>query len=135
MAFKGVSATNLRLKLNQGLRVKGYIPKDSPGFAINVGKDSNNFALHFNPRFDQNGDTKKTILNSLQGGVWGAEEKKDVFPFKQGAETTVFFKFQGNSITVKLPSGEELSFPLPSPVDEISSVFLVGLHLKNITIE
>ncbi|XP_068107647.1 galectin-1-like [Hyperolius riggenbachi] len=135
MAFEGAVVTNLHLKPRQGVRVKGFIAEDCKVFSINLGKDANSFAVHCNPRFDHCGDIKKLILNSLQDGVWGAELKKDAFPFQQGAETSVFFRYLEDNIIVCLSSGEQFTFPLRFPSEEISYVSLVGLQLTSLSVE
>ncbi|XP_068107644.1 galectin-1-like [Hyperolius riggenbachi] len=135
MAFKGAVVTNLHLKPSQGVRVKGYIAEDCKVFSINVGKDADNYAVHCNPRFDQHGDIKKLILNSKEGNVWGAVMKKDAFPFQQGAETWVFFRYLEDGIVVCLSSGEQFAFPLRFPLEEISYVSLMGLQLTSFSIE
>lgn len=57
-------------------------------FSINVGHDSDNIALHFNPRFTQSGDSRVIICNSNLGG-WGDEHREPCFPFEYGQEFKV----------------------------------------------
>ncbi|XP_068108986.1 galectin-1-like [Hyperolius riggenbachi] len=135
MACEGVVLHNLHLKPNQCVEVKGFIPGDSKGFAVNLGKDCDNFALHFNARFDQHGDTNKIVCNSKEANAWGAEQREDDFPFQQGAETTVCFSFQGDNIITRMSSGAQFTFPVRFPVDEISYVSLDGLQFKSLTVE
>lgn len=58
-------------------------------FSINVGHDSENLALHFNPRFDYGGDGNIIVFNSLSGGSWGDEQREGHFPFARGEEHKV----------------------------------------------
>lgn len=52
---------------------------------LNLGKDSNNLCLHFNPRFDAYGDANTIVCNSKDGGAWGAEQREPAFPFQPGS--------------------------------------------------
>lgn len=60
-----------------------------PRFAVNVGKDSSNLMLHFNPRFDCHGDVNTIVCNSKEDGAWGEEDRKADFPFQHGDKTEV----------------------------------------------
>lgn len=74
---------------------------------MNLGKDHDNIMLHFNPRFDFEGDVSTIVCNSKQGGIWGEEERDTYFPFQQGEKfqvtglgrqsTKPSFIMQGNS--------------------------------------
>lgn len=52
---------------------------------LNLGKDSNNLCLHFNPRFDAYGDANTIVCNSKDGGAWGTEQREPAFPFQPGS--------------------------------------------------
>jgi hypothetical protein len=52
---------------------------------LNLGKDSNNLCLHFNPRFNAHGDANTIVCNSKDGGAWGAEHREPAFPFQPGS--------------------------------------------------
>lgn len=56
---------------------------------LNLGKDSNNVCLHFNPRFDIHGDTNTIVCNSKDDGAWGTELRETAFPFQPGSVTEV----------------------------------------------
>lgn len=58
-------------------------------FAINIGHNSDNIAMHFNPRFDCGGVTNTIVFNSLSGGSWGDEQVEGNFPFVRGEECKV----------------------------------------------
>lgn len=58
-------------------------------FAINIGHDSENIAMHFNPRFDCHGDVNTIVFNSMSGGCWGDEHREMNFPFTRGEECKV----------------------------------------------
>ncbi|KAM7419770.1 hypothetical protein PAMA_016724 [Pampus argenteus] len=91
------------------IRVK---PKDNcSSFAINIGHDSENIAMHFNPRFDYGNDHNVIIFNSLSGGNWANEQRDDRFPFKQGEECKFFISYNNEQFHVKLPDGSVIDFP------------------------
>ncbi|KAK0143770.1 Beta-galactoside-binding lectin [Merluccius polli] len=87
------------------IRVK---PKDDGNsFAINVGHDSENIALHFNPRFEENA----IVCNSLSGGCWGEEHREGSLPFTRGEECKFYLSFNMEYFYIKLPDGSTMSFP------------------------
>ncbi|CAJ0946253.1 unnamed protein product, partial [Ranitomeya imitator] len=104
-------------------------------FAINLGENASNFLLHFNPRFDLYGDIQKIVCNSKEADDWGSEQREDTFPFQQGAETTICFEYQTDKITVRLPSGEDFSFPVRTVLPCISFLSMEGIQFKSITTE
>ncbi|XP_077323560.1 galectin-1-like [Lithobates pipiens] len=126
---------NLCFNPSQCLEVRGFIPHGCKQFGINLGTDEKNFALHFNPRFDIFGDNRKTILNSLKDDVWGAEVKESFFPFQEGSDTAVCFHFEKNRISIQLPTGNPLSFPVRFPVQQISYLAVGGIEVKSITLD
>uniref|UniRef100_A0A452UIQ5 Galectin domain-containing protein n=1 Tax=Ursus maritimus TaxID=29073 RepID=A0A452UIQ5_URSMA len=44
------------------------LPKP-PSFVLNLGKDSDNLCLHFNPRFEAHGDVNTIVCNSKDGAL------------------------------------------------------------------
>lgn len=60
-----------------------------PSFVLNLGKDSNNLCLHFNPRFNAHGDANTIVCNSKDDGTWGTEHREPAFPFQPGSITEV----------------------------------------------
>lgn len=60
-----------------------------PSFVLNLGKDSNNLCLHFNPRFNAHGDANTIVCNSKENGTWGTEQREPAFPFQPGSITEV----------------------------------------------
>lgn len=81
----GLVASNLNLKPGECLKVRGEVAPDAKSFVLNLGKDSNNLCLHFNPRFDMHGDINTIVCNSKDGGAWGAEQRESAFPFQPGS--------------------------------------------------
>ncbi|XP_071987750.1 galectin-1-like [Engystomops pustulosus] len=131
----GVVLNNLGLTPGHCVEIKGFIPPDCKGFAINLGENASNYLLHFNPRFDLHGDVQKIICNSKEANAWGSEQREDFFPFQQGAETSICFEYQADKIIVKLSSGEEISFPARMALTSVSFLSLEGIQFKSITIE
>ncbi|KAG9483420.1 hypothetical protein GDO78_009374, partial [Eleutherodactylus coqui] len=131
----GVVLTNLNLKPGHCVEVKGFIPPDCKGFAVNLGENANSYILHLNARFDLHGDIQKIVCNSKDADGWGAEQRENAFPFQQGAETMMCFEYQPDNITVKLSSGEQFSFPVRKPLSSISFMSLEGIQFKSISTE
>ncbi|XP_026216042.1 lectin, galactoside-binding, soluble, 2b [Anabas testudineus] len=87
------------------IRIK---PNDScSSFAINIGHDSENIALHFNPRFEAG----SIVCNSLSGGCWGDEQCDGVLPFSCGEECKFYINFNSQQFYIKLPDGSMMNFP------------------------
>ncbi|KAM4650353.1 galectin-1 [Discoglossus pictus] len=133
--MEGVVLNNLNLKQGHCLSLKGLIPKDAKMFSINLGKDPANFCLHFNPRFDSHGDTNTIVCNSKQADAWGAEQRETVFPFKQGEETSICFKHEGDKLNITLPGGQIITFPIRMDADAISFLSLECFEMKAISLE
>ncbi|KAE8611617.1 hypothetical protein XENTR_v10012525 [Xenopus tropicalis] len=130
----GIVMNNFSLKQGHCLELKGLIPKDAKSFAINLGKDSSNYVLHFNPRFDHQGDNKKIICNSKEENCWGKEQRETAFPFQQGAETSICFEYQADHLKVKLSDGQEFTFPIRMPLDTITFLCMDGIELKSFSL-
>ncbi|XP_047677583.1 galectin-3b [Tachysurus fulvidraco] len=65
------------------ITVQGNPKPDAKKFSINLLRNED-IALHFNPRFDENG-IKVVVRNSMVNNVWGAEERTaPSFPFIRG---------------------------------------------------
>ncbi|XP_069615741.1 galectin-1-like isoform X2 [Ranitomeya imitator] len=135
MAASGVVMMNLNLQPGHCVEVKGFIPPDSKWFSINLGKNASTILIHFNARFDHQGDIQKIVCNSLEENAWGTEQREDFFPFQQGSETTVCFEYQADKINIKLPSGEEFAFPVRMELPDVSFLSLAGIQFKSITYE
>lgn len=84
---------------------------DAKSFVLNLGKDSNNLCLHFNPRFNAHGDANTIVCNTKEDGTWGTEHREPAFPFQPGSITEVCITFDQADLTIKLPDGHEFKFP------------------------
>uniref|UniRef100_A0A8D2GYY1 Galectin n=1 Tax=Urocitellus parryii TaxID=9999 RepID=A0A8D2GYY1_UROPR len=123
---QGLVASNLNLKPGECLRVRGEVAPDAKSFVLNLGKDSNNLCLHFNPRFNAFGDANTIVCNSKDGGAWGAEHREPAFPFQPGSVVEVCFSFDQTDLTIKLPDGHEFKFPNRLNLEAINYVAADG---------
>uniref|UniRef100_A0A8C2XQX0 Galectin n=1 Tax=Cyclopterus lumpus TaxID=8103 RepID=A0A8C2XQX0_CYCLU len=102
---------NMTFKEGQEFKVRIKPDGDSDSFAINIGHDPENIAMHFNPRFDCNGETNTIVFNSLSGGHWGDEHREGNFPFVRGEECKFHINFNNEQFYIKLPDGSMMNFP------------------------
>ncbi|KAF7643956.1 hypothetical protein LDENG_00230540 [Lucifuga dentata] len=102
-----MKVNNMSFKAGQEFKV-GLKPKDDCStFAINIGHDSDNIALHFNPRFDSD----LIVCNSMSGGCWGDEHREGFLPFSRGEECKFYINFNSEQFYIKLPDGNMMNFP------------------------
>ncbi|XP_053195394.1 beta-galactoside-binding lectin-like [Scomber japonicus] len=126
------------MSFKEGLELKIRVkPKDGCGsFSINIGQDSKNIALHFNPRFNSGGDTNTIVCNSLSGGCWGKEERDGNFPFSRGEENKFYINYNNKQFYIKLPDGSMMNFPnRPGDVkynflDVSGDAEIIGIKMK-----
>uniref|UniRef100_A0AAY4C3H3 Galectin n=1 Tax=Denticeps clupeoides TaxID=299321 RepID=A0AAY4C3H3_9TELE len=99
------------------LKIMGKILPGAKRFSeIELGSDSNNMALHFNPRFET--EENVIVCNSKRDGNWGEEQRESKNPFHPGSVV----KVAGDFFEVELPNGEEIQFPNREGTDSISYV-------------
>ncbi|KAM6472783.1 16 kDa beta-galactoside-binding lectin-like [Liasis olivaceus] len=103
--------SNLSVKPGDCIRLKAKIHSGAKSFAINLGQDEFNLAIHFNVRFEAVGDVKKIVCNSRTNGNWGTEMRPSLFPFHEGAETKIHMSFHHEEIKVKINGEKEIQFP------------------------
>ncbi|KAL3066283.1 hypothetical protein OYC64_016271 [Pagothenia borchgrevinki] len=106
-----MKVTNMTFKEGSQFKIRIKPKDDCNSFAINIGHDSENVALHFNPRFDSGGDVNTIIFNSLSGGSWGDEAREGNFPFVRGEECKFYINFNMEQFYLTLPDGSMLNFP------------------------
>ncbi|XP_027727697.1 galectin-1-like, partial [Vombatus ursinus] len=99
---------------------------DATNFAIDMGKDGNNFALHFNPCFNLDNDQNLIVFNTTIDGQLGEEQRENYFPFKKGTTVEVCIKFEWNFFVVRLPDGHYLNFPNRTETTKIDYVQVIG---------
>ncbi|CAN9510734.1 unnamed protein product [Ophioblennius macclurei] len=102
---------DMTFKMGQEFKVRVKPDDDCESFAVNIGHDSDNLALHFNPRFDFGGDSNTIVCNSLSGGCWGEEHREGSFPFVRGEECKFYINFNNEQFYIKLPDGTMMDFP------------------------
>uniref|UniRef100_A0A4W5JZ01 Galectin n=1 Tax=Hucho hucho TaxID=62062 RepID=A0A4W5JZ01_9TELE len=98
---------NMSFKQGQELTFTGKAKSGASNFSINIGHDSDNFALHFNPRFSHG----HIVCNSLSGGSWGDEVMEGHFPFQDGEQFKLVLNFTNEQFYIKLPDGHMMDFP------------------------
>nr|XP_056711765.1 16 kDa beta-galactoside-binding lectin-like [Euleptes europaea] len=107
----GLTATHLKIQPGESVLVKGRVLPDAKGFSVNLGEDSQNLVLHFNPRFDCHGDMNLIVCNSKHEGVWGEEQRYSVFPFQHGEKAGITITFDTVELKVNLSNDQEIFFP------------------------
>ncbi|XP_041093769.1 galectin-2-like [Polyodon spathula] len=116
---------NVDLNVGAKLMIKGKISDNASMFCIDMGKDSNDLALHFNPRFH---DTPGSVIvcNSKRGGCWGSEQRDPNFPFKKGAIIKLAVKVLGDCFKIELPNSHIVTFPNHLSLKKITYVRVKG---------
>ncbi|XP_029909269.1 lectin, galactoside-binding, soluble, 2b [Myripristis murdjan] len=102
---------DMSFKMGHEFKIRIKPKDDCATFAVNIGHDSDNIALHFNPRFDSCGDTNTIVCNSMSGGSWQDEHREFNFPFSQGEECKFYINFNDSEFYIKLPDGCMMNFP------------------------
>ncbi|XP_073323480.1 lectin, galactoside-binding, soluble, 2b [Pagrus major] len=103
--------SNMTFKEGHEFKVRVKPNEDSNSFAINIGHDAENIAMHFNPRFECGSDENTIVYNSVSGGSWGDELRESNFPFQRGEECKFYINFNNEQFFIKLPDGSMISFP------------------------
>ncbi|XP_047434276.1 lectin, galactoside-binding, soluble, 2b [Mugil cephalus] len=102
---------DMTFKEGQELKIRVKPKDDCCSFSINIGHDSENIAMHFNPRFDYGGDSNTIVFNSMSGGSWMDEHREGHFPFSRGEECKFYINFNNEQFYIKLPDGHMINFP------------------------
>ncbi|XP_015270506.1 PREDICTED: 16 kDa beta-galactoside-binding lectin-like [Gekko japonicus] len=101
----------VNLHSRKSIKVTGKVHSEAKSFALNLGSDGSNLLLHFNPRFDNQGDFRTIVCNSRQDREWGEAQRDDRFPFQQGEEAMIWISFDAKNMTVKMSEEHEIKFP------------------------
>ncbi|CAG5897485.1 unnamed protein product [Menidia menidia] len=117
---------NADLKIGDKLKIKGEILHDAERFQIDLGCDSDDLALHFNPRFHDDADGAVLVCNTKTAGCWGDEKREIHNPLQRGCDVKIELKLSGDMFEVELPDGEEVQFPNRVGMDVISYVRVAG---------
>nr|XP_020837938.1 galectin-1-like [Phascolarctos cinereus] len=99
---------------------------ENHGFTIDMGKNSNNLALHFSIRFDFGYDQNHIVFNTMVDGKFGQEVRETHFPFQKGTTVEICIEFEGNFFLVRLPDGHYLNFPNRTEATNIDYVGVFG---------
>ncbi|XP_078513997.1 galectin-1-like isoform X2 [Lissotriton helveticus] len=126
---------NMILKLGEWVKITGIIPPDAKQFVINLGKDSSNIVLHFNPRFNYGGFVNTIVYNSQKAGSWGKEQRETAFPFKQGEKTEISIQLDQDHLTTKLPGGQAIKFPNRLGLKAAPYLCMDGFQVESVTME
>ncbi|KAJ8363181.1 hypothetical protein SKAU_G00120120 [Synaphobranchus kaupii] len=95
------------------LKVTGVVSSDPHRFTINVCHTEEDIALHFDMRFNHEGEINTIVFNSKEGASFDLNEEQRVtdFPFKAGQELEVSIVFNFDTFDIYLPNGHMVQFP------------------------
>ncbi|KAJ1173643.1 hypothetical protein NDU88_005470 [Pleurodeles waltl] len=113
---------NLDIKPGESVKVKCKLPGDCKNFSINLGKNSSDVGLHFNPRLNDS----VIVCNSKHSNNWQSEERSNHMCFHPGSEVKISIKHSGDKFEIKLPDGHEISFPNRHGYDKLSYMSVKG---------
>ncbi|XP_060632993.2 galectin-1 [Anolis sagrei] len=122
----GILCTKLRIPPGQRISVQGKVAPAAKSFVVNLGKDKDDYVLHFNGRFDAHGDTRTIVCNSRSKGQWGTELRESNFPFQEGSPTEVFFTHDKKEVTITLPGNHQFKFPNALAAEGIEFICVEG---------
>ncbi|XP_071769109.1 lectin, galactoside-binding, soluble, 2a [Centroberyx gerrardi] len=109
--MSGMIVKNMSFKVGQTLTITGVPKSDATNFAVNIGPNETDIAMHMNPRFSAHGDERAVVCNSYQEGVWCEEHREGGFPFNQGEEFKIVITFTPEQFLLTLSDGSEIHFP------------------------
>ncbi|KAK2833589.1 hypothetical protein Q5P01_017478 [Channa striata] len=124
--MKGMLVQNMSFKVGQTLTIVGVPKPDASNFAVNIGPDENDIAMHINPRFSAHGDENTVVCNSYQGGTWCEEHREGGFPFQHGEEFKLTIEFTPEEFLVTLSDGSNIHFPNRIGADKYSVIKAEG---------
>ncbi|KAG8138172.1 hypothetical protein E2320_004092 [Naja naja] len=131
----GIVCTSLSIKPGQKVAVKGDIQSGCDSFVINLGKDQDNLALHFNARFNAHGDVRTIVCNSRNKGQWGKELRESNFPFQEGETIEVVFTHDKKEMNITLPGGHQFKFPNETGLENIEFICTEGgLNFRSLSL-
>ncbi|XP_054892146.1 galectin-1-like [Poeciliopsis prolifica] len=117
---------NVTLQSGDKLKLKGEILHDAERFRIDLGVNSEDLALHFNPRFHDDADGAVLVYNSKTAGCWGSEGREMHNPLQRGSNVKMFLKLSGDGFEVELPGGQKLTFPNRTNMNVITYIHVGG---------
>ncbi|XP_003220996.1 galectin-1 [Anolis carolinensis] len=122
----GFLCTNLNIPPGRRIAMKGNLSAGAKSFVVNLGKNKDDFILHFNGRFDAHGDTRTIVCNSKSKGQWGTELRESHFPFQEGSPAELFFTHDKKEVTITLPGNHQFKFPNALAAEGIEFICVEG---------
>ncbi|XP_078062654.1 16 kDa beta-galactoside-binding lectin-like [Mustelus asterias] len=113
------------MKIGDTVKIKVFIEPEADRFAINLGKDDFDLALHLNPRFDDDEDGQVIVFNSKEDGEWYTEQREDSVLFEKGEYYKFCITFLEEKFEIKL-ADYVLEFPNRSSMDIITFLSVQG---------
>uniref|UniRef100_A0A3B3RTK8 Galectin n=1 Tax=Paramormyrops kingsleyae TaxID=1676925 RepID=A0A3B3RTK8_9TELE len=118
------------------LTITGVPDLNAKRFTINIGLGEQDYALHFDVRFDHQGDHRTIVLNSKHNGKFNSEKKEKHFFFQETREFKVTITFTHDEFQVKIPDDYPVSFPNSFGEDEFKFIQVHGdLRIKSFNID
>ncbi|KAJ8256622.1 hypothetical protein COCON_G00187740 [Conger conger] len=122
------------LRTGMSLYFKGIIPQNLDRLRIILrcgDKEDSNVAFIFSARFNSN----EMVLNDFQNGAWGAEERPEKIPFKQGEEFEMLYTVSKVGYQVVVNGEEFCLFKHRLPMDQVTGILIseaAKVHTINI---
>ncbi|XP_067875879.1 16 kDa beta-galactoside-binding lectin-like [Heterodontus francisci] len=113
------------MKIGDTVKIKVFIDPEADRFAISLGRDHSELALHFNPRFDDDEVGRVIVCNSKEDGEWCTEQREEAFLFEKGECFKLSITFLGVKFEIKLPDSV-MEFPNRSSMDRITFLTVQG---------
>ncbi|KAM9784007.1 galectin-1-like [Syngnathus typhle] len=121
-----LEVNDANLEVGAELKIKGEILHDAQRFQIDLGHDSEDLALHFNPRFHDDTDGAVIVCNSKIAGCWGDEKREIHNPLQRGTHVKIVLKITGEMFELDLPDGHQIQFPNRVDMAVINYVRITG---------
>ncbi|XP_066437216.1 galectin-4-like isoform X1 [Eleutherodactylus coqui] len=111
--------------------IQGQAHSNPKRFAVNFICYNNDIAFHFNPRFDEK---NVIVCNTMQGGNWGSEERRQNMPFQQNTYFDIAIMVMGHAFQVTVNGQHLLEYRHRVPYQNIQSLQISGdLNLSCVT--
>jgi hypothetical protein len=114
------------------LFVSGVPEKKCEGFSVNLMTDRNEYAFHFNPRYNK----KLIVRNANVGGAWGTEESEGKFPLQSDLAFDIMIVNEAYSFQCFVNGVHFCSFAHRTDPSQLKGLkiegdcVLMGVHVK-----